>query len=100
MTKKKRHVLGVDLDLLAPPEPKPLKENILGTAAPDPKIEEAVDLMLVRIGNLVKSHILQDKSKDPYQRSKSIDDAKLMLKELRGEVLSMVQDKLVNYSRS
>lgn len=96
--KKNRTVLGVDLDVLSPPEPKPLREGILGTV-PDFKVEEAVDLLVERLAQITKAHILQDRSKDPVQRNQAIGEAQVMLKSIKEEVLEVVQNKLLSYSR-
>lgn len=94
---KKRIVLGVDLDALSPPEP--LSEGVLGTVS-DVKIEEAVDVMMVRLEQAMQFHIMQDRSKDPVQRSRALSEAKDKLRQIREEVMKVVIDGLSSYSPS
>ena len=102
MAKKSRTVLGVDLDALSPPDPV-IFEGVLGTV-PDVKIEEAVDILVDRLGKLIEQHVLQDRSKDPVMRAQAINASHEVIKDIKKEVkqsvMTIVSEKLLSYSRN
>lgn len=93
---RKRNILGVDVSRVLREET--LVESVLGTV-PEFRLQESVDLMIERLTSHIKTHILQDKSRDPIERSQAIDKAAVVIKEIREEVLELVKEKLLVYSR-
>lgn len=94
--KKNKKILGVDIPLIL--KEQNLTESSLGSV-PDFKVDEAVDLMVERISSIIKSHILQDKSRDPVERNEAINNAAIVLKEIKNDVSDLVKEKLYIYSR-
>lgn len=92
----KRNVLGVDVEKVLRDET--LVESSLGNI-PDFRLEEAVDLMIARLTSHIKLHITQDRSRDPVEKSDAINRAAKVLKEIEDDVLELVKEKLLMYSR-
>lgn len=92
----KKNILGVDVKKILKEET--LIESSLGRI-PDFKIEDAVDQCINALSLHVKSYILQDKSKDPYELNVAVNDAKVVLKEIGEEMKEMIKEKLFNFSK-
>jgi hypothetical protein len=93
---KSKKILGVDTSKLL--KDSRLDENILGHI-PDFMIEQAVDSCVNQLAQHMKSHILKDRSRDPVEKSEAINSAQLVLKDIRNELLEMIQEKLFGFTR-
>lgn len=92
---KKRTVLGVDLNALAPPS---LSESMLGTV-PETMITQAVEAMMHVMEQALQRHVMQDMSKDPVQRSTAIAEANETLSKLRVDVTELIKDSITSHVR-
>lgn len=95
--KRKKEILGVDVRKVLRDEP--LNEEILKNI-PDFMLDGAVDSCINLLEKHLTTHILQNLSRDPLERSRAITEAQEMLKELRVDMKELVQERIFYFSRT